>query len=342
MERTDLRQKFISAHGWTMAAITALPVDASRRCYFRLAMPDGRTCLLMDAPPHAEEKFREYHLIANALCNAGLSAPEIYASDFDNGFALIEDFGEDTFTRLLNNGHGTRELYLLAVDAIAQMQQRIPSDFGGVGEYTHEILMDEVLRLIDWYYPLWHGARASADLRAEFAGIMDNILRQLPPLKNVLVLRDFHVDNLMLLPGRHGAAQAGLLDFQDGARGNPAYDVLSLLEDARRDLDPIVMAEAWQRYAAQINYDKHDLALSYNILGLQRHGRITGQFIRLWIRDDKPQYLKFMPRVTAQLTAKLQAPVAAPLRTWCEKHLPMINEKWPDRPAIELKKILLN
>lgn len=339
--RDELRREFMTQHGWANAAVVALPGDASRRRYFRLT--DGvRHCLLMDSPPHPEEKFKEYLLIANALRSAGLSAPEVYAADSDHGFALIEDFGDDTFTRLLNNGYDARELYLTAVDAIAQMQQRIPADFNGVGRYSDEILKDGFFRLIDWYYPLWHGARANADLRVEFAGIIDGILRQLPSLPNTLVLRDFHVDNLMLLPARQGAARAGLLDFQDGLMGNPAYDLVSLLEDARRDIDPTVMAEAWQRYAAQMHYDKNDLAMSYNIMGLQRHARITGQFIRLWIRDDKPQYLKFMPRVTAQFNAKLQAPVAAPLRVWCEKHLPVINEKWPDKPAIEFKKILLN
>lgn len=340
MERDVLRAQFIAAQGWADAAMEALPVDASRRRYFRLSRGMASR-LLMDVAPHPEEKFREYHLIADALRHAGLSAPEIFAIDFDHGFALIEDFGDDTFTRLLNDDVPARELYLLAVDAIAQMQQRIPSDFGGVGNYSHDMLLDEFLRLIDWYYPLWHGARASADLRAEFAAIADGILRQLPALPNVLVLRDFHVDNLMLLPTRPGAAQAGLLDFQDGVMGNPAYDLVSLLEDARRDVDPIIMAEAWQRYAAQVPYHKNDLAQSYNILGLQRHGRIVGQFIRLWIRDDKPGYLQFMPRVTAQFRAKLEAPVAAPLRIWCEKHLPDINEKWPDKPAIEFKRILL-
>jgi aminoglycoside/choline kinase family phosphotransferase len=341
MNRENLRLQFIAQQGWQDADITALPADASRRRYFRLIRGDD-TRLLMDVIPHPEEKFSEYLKIADALCDAGLSAPTVYSADTESGFAMIEDFGDNTFTRLLNQNHNPQELYLLAIDAIAALQRdvQIPN---GIGDYHHNILHEEFLRLIDWYYPLWHGARAADNLRAEFASITHDILKQLPALPLVLTLRDFHVDNLMLLADRSGTARCGLLDFQDGLVGNPAYDVLSLLEDARRDVSPALAAACWQHYLAQMQgWNADSLQSAYDILGLQRHGRITGQFIRLWIRDDKPGYLQFMPRVTAQFIAKLQTPVAAPLRDWCAKHLPQLAEKWPDKPAIEFKKIMLS
>ena len=338
--REQFRNVFIAANGWEGAAIEPLPADASRRRYFRLTR-GGKTRLLMDMPRHAEEKFDEFVLLADHLRRAGLSAPEIFALDAANGFALIEDFGDGTFTQLLREGHDAKELYFLAIDAIAALQQhaKIPS---GIGTYSQDILVNEFLRLVDWYYPLWHGARASVSLREEFSALVGNILDQLPILPDVPVLLDFHVDNLMLLPNRKGAARCGLLDFQDAMAGNPTYDVVSLLEDARRDVPPDLVAACWQRYISQMpDWDAADLAKAYDILGLQRHGRLVGQFIRLWVRDNKPRYLEFMPRVTAQFMVKLQSPIALPLRAWCTLHLPELGKPLPALDVAELRKMML-
>ena len=342
MDRQILRTEFSTQNGWGDAAVTALPSDASRRRYFRLTRGD-ETRLLMDMPPHEEEKFDEFILIGSHLYDIGMSAPEIYAFDAANGFALIEDFGEDTFTRLLNAGHDAAPLYVTAITAAAALQIKSADSALPLKHYDAEAMAGEINWFIEWYAPLYWSRKAGDAQQAEFTQVVCDIFTSLPQLPLTLLLRDFHVDNFMWLPERIGVQRCGILDFQDAKWGSPAYDLVSFLQDARRDIDPEFAQQLYDQYLVlRPEFSKADFAAHYAAMGMLRHARILGNFIRLWIRDDKPQYLQFMPRVTRQFLSSLQHPIAAPLREWCEKHLPDMQEKWPDKPAIELKKILLN
>ena len=323
--------------------MTALPADASRRRYFRLTHPELGTRLVMDMPRHPEERFDEFLEIGRHIHHVGLSAPEIYAVDSEHGFALIEDFGEDTFTRLLDAGTAPEPLYQTAIAAMAELQKRTPLGSLHLKNYDSAAMADELGWFVKWYAPMFWGRVATAAETAEFDTIARGIFDALPPLPTTLLLRDFHVDNFMWLPDREGVQRCGILDFQDAKWGSPAYDLVSVLEDARRDIDPALAAQLYAQYLSlrpDINADA--FAQHYAAMGMLRHGRILGNFIRLWVRDDKPWYLQFMPRVTRQFTRALQSPAAAPLKQWCDKNLPNLGDENIIRQNPEsLRKIMI-
>lgn len=340
--RDNERQAFIAQNGWGDAAITPLPGDASRRRYFRLTQPSGETRLLMDMPRHPEEKFDEFVLLANHIRSVGLSAPEVFAADAELGLALIEDFGNDTFTQLLNAGAAPEPLYKTAISAMAALQTRTPAASLPLKHYDTAAMVGEFGWFLEWYAPMLWGRMPTDEQRAEFHGILSGLFNALPPLPTTLLMRDFHVDNFMWLPERDGVQACGLLDFQDAKWGSPAYDLVSVLEDARRDMDPMLSQQLYHEYLLlRPDLDEDDFAQHYAAMGLLRHGRILGNFIRLWVRDDKAWYLQFMPRVTGQFIRKLTESVAAPLKQWCDRNLPDLESVDVTRyDAGELKKIM--
>jgi len=339
--RKEDRNRFIAACGWGDAEVTSLPADASRRRYFRLQR-ENEPRLLMDMPRHPEEKFDAYLLIAAHLRAIGLSAPEVFAADAAQGFALIEDFGDDTYTRLLNTGHDAAPLYQTAIAAMVQLQQESDGSALALPSYDAEAMTDEISWFIDWYAPVYWGRVASAAERGEFQGIVRGIFDALPPLKPVLLLRDFHVDNFMWLPDRPGVKACGVLDFQDAKWGSPAYDLVSILEDARRDIDPALAEKLYDRYLRSQPYiDKKDFAAHYAAMAMLRHARVLGFLIRVWVRDNKPRYLEFHPRVLRQFQNALAHPIAQPLRDWCAQRLPDLGENWPEKDVLELRKVMI-
>lgn len=345
--RQQERSEFIHTHGWGDADVTPLPGDASRRRYFRLTLPDGlahgaSVRLLMDMPRHPEEKFDEFILLSAHLRAAGLSAPEVYAFDAAQGFALIEDFGDATYTRLLNEGHAPEPLYETAIAAAAELQKRSDGVNLAIKNYDAEAMTGEISWFIEWYAPLYWQRAATAEEQTEFQTVVHGIFESLPPLKTTLLLRDFHVDNFMWLPDRAGLRRCGILDFQDAKWGSPAYDLVSILEDARRDIDPALAQKLYNQYLSlRPDLLPVDFAAHYAAMGMLRHARILGNFIRLWLRDDKDWYLQFMPRVQRQFENALQHPVATPLREWCAQKLPPLSDVWTGRDAAYLKKQLL-
>ncbi len=321
-ERTSQRHAFVRQAGWGQARETPLPVDASFRRYFRLN-EGARSVLVMDAPPEHEE-VAPFVRIARHLVALGFSAPHILADDEGSGFLLLEDFGDRTFTRLLAEGSDEDRLYELAVDLLVALHRREESPRIALPAYDLDPLLREASLYIDWYWPEKHGKPCPADLRESYIDAWRQVFAALPPLPPTLVLRDFHVDNLMLLREREGLAACGLLDFQDALIGSPAYDLVSLLEDARRDIDPERAARLYRRYCEGVgDLDEAALAASYAALGAQRHAKVAGIFLRLLLRDGKSAYLKHVPRVLRLLHRQLdRAAVLAPVRQWMAAHDP--------------------
>jgi len=143
----------------------------------------------------------------------------------------------------------------------------------------------------------------------------------------IWTLRDYHSPNLIWLPERFGVARVGLLDYQDAVMGAPAYDLMSLLQDARRDVPENVETELYAYYWQQLEhndiaYDREDFDIAYAILGAQRCTKILGIFARLADRDNKPAYLAHIPRVRAYLERNLQHPYLKDLKHWFDCHLP--------------------
>ena len=320
-ERETQITRFLAAHGWDTAARRRIAGDASFRKYDRLEGPKGRA-ILMDAPP-PQEDVRPWIAIAEHLFALGFSAPQIFAADPVAGLLLIEDLGDDTYTRLLAQATSEKKLYALAVDTLVALHTIPNAVPPGVVPYGTSRLLEEVNRLHAWYLPLAGSAPLPDEACAEYEAIWREVLPGAWKAPTSLVLFDYHVDNLLGLFDRPGIKACGLLDFQDAVAGPVTYDLMSLLEDSRRDIDPDVVADMKARYCAAFpDVSDEDFAVSWAVMSAQRHTRVLGTFARLKARDGKPQYLKHIPRGWRYLAECLAHPHLAPLKGWFDRHVP--------------------
>lgn len=322
----DRRQRigdFLARAGWAGAERKPLAGDASFRRYERVR--DGeRGAVLMDAPPPHED-VRPFIAIDRHLRNLGYSAPEIFAEDISLGALLLEDFGDDLFTRVLDSGGDELELYRHAVDLLTDLQHRdlasAISDYDIPG-YDTSTLLGEAALFVEWYLPTVRRQPVTSTERDGFFSAWQEVLPLADVGPPVLVLRDYHVDNLVWLKCRTGISRVGLLDFQDALVGPCLYDLVSLLEDARRDLPPALVKDMFERFISGSGLDPAAAATAYAVLGAQRNTKIIGIFTRLWQRDGKIDYLPHISRVWGLLEADLEHPVLAPLRNWFDTHVP--------------------
>jgi aminoglycoside/choline kinase family phosphotransferase len=324
-ERELLIQGFLKKHGWDKAARGRLAGDASFRKYDWLkdqTDAHGPRVVLMDAPP-PQEDVRPFVRIAKHLHSLGFSVPEILAEDDAAGLLLLEDLGDDTYTRLLAKGHDERALYTLAIDALIALHQKPNAIAPGVIEYGMPRLLDEVSRLHTWYLPMIGAPALPPDALAAYEQIWRDLLPLAWTAPTSMILFDYHVDNLLLVPNRAGIKACGILDFQDAVAGPVTYDLMSLLEDARRDVDPALIADMKQRYLSAFpNIDAWDFQTSWAVMAAQRHMRVIGTFARLNVRDNKPHYLVHMPRLWRYMDACLAHPALAALKAWLDRHVP--------------------
>jgi aminoglycoside/choline kinase family phosphotransferase len=325
-ERGARIAQFLARAGWAGVPRRRLAGDASFRRYERLEA-GARRAVLMDAPP-PQEDVRPFLAVARILQGLGLSAPAILAEDIEAGLLLLEDFGDRTYTRLLAEGGDEAALYALAVDTLVELQRRFEHPLGAAfPPYDEARLLTEASLLVDWHLPAVTGRETAPDLRGDYLAAWRAVLPLASALPPTLVLRDYHVDNLMLLEGRAGVAACGLLDFQDAVLGSPAYDLASLLTDARRDV-PLELAQAMTRryLSAFPKGDREAFATAATVLAVQRNCKIVGIFTRLCVRDRKPQYLQHIPRVWRLIERDLGHPALAPVRRWFERR--MSRELW--------------
>jgi hypothetical protein len=313
---------FLDGCGWGDAIRAPLASDASFRRYYRLGS-NGRCAILMDAPPPQEDVV-PYIAVAQLLRRLGFSAPEVFAEDRAAGFLLIEDFGDDTYTRLLERGADEPALYTLAVDTLVELQRAVEARGNpDLPPYDAERFLAEAALLVDWYAPAALGEPSTDARRAEYLDLWRTLLPQAALPDDTLVLRDYHVDNLMLLPDRSGVQGCGLLDFQDAVCGPPSYDLVSLLDDARRDVPADLRRRMTERYLAAFPaLDRAAFLRSAAILAAQRNCKILGIFTRLWKRDGKPRYLVHLPRIWRLLEQELAHPALDPIARWLDRHLP--------------------
>ena len=315
---------FVDTTMWRGIPAVPLAGDASFRRYYRLA-GNGGSAVLMDAPP-PQEDIGPFVAVAGLLRELGLSAPEVLAQDRAEGFLLLEDFGDDTYTRLLARGADEPALYRLAVDTLVALQRAAGSrGTPELAPYDIERLLGEAALLVDWYRPL------AGELHEEYLALWRALLPDAVVAPPTLVLRDYHIDNLMLLPNRSGVRSCGLLDFQDAVTGQPSYDLVSLLEDARRDIPGPLRQAMTERYLAAFpGLDRQAFLRSAAILSAQRNCKILGIFTRLWKRDGKRQYLAHIPRVWRLLEGDLRHPALTPIARWLDRHLPSETRCRPD------------
>jgi aminoglycoside/choline kinase family phosphotransferase len=307
---------FLAACGWEGSEILPLAGDASFRRYFRLVRGESRA-VLMDAPPPHEDPA-PFVAVAEWLAGAGLSAPAILGRDLERGLLLLDDFGDVRLRETLDSApERESELYTLAVDLLVNLHTHPPMP--GLRPHGLDQWLDELTLFPDWYC-------GTLELDVDVDGYRDAWRAVLAPvaadgLGPVTVLRDFHAENIMLVAGRSGLRHFGLLDFQDAVVGHPAYDLASVLEDARRDVTPTAERAMIDRYVAATGQGEA-FETAYWALAAQRNTRILGVFTRLWKRDGKPHYRSFQPRMWGLLERDLAHPALAPVRAWFDTYVP--------------------
>ena len=342
MSRAVLVTTFLIRHGYGSASVAPLAQDASFRRYLRLT-GGPRPAVLMDAPP--PEDIRPFLRIAAHLAEIGLSAPDIIAADPESGLVLEEDLGDALFALpppsvdpLRASGPQdeaqnqsptppTPDMFEAAVDALIAIQRAaLPTDLPMWDSPT--MAQAALGTLLDWWWPAAFGSPAPSAAREDFAAALAGLLRPLADGPRCLVHRDYFAGNLIWLPDRTGLRQVGILDFQSAAVGHPAYDLVSLLQDARRDLPQPIAEHAITRYlAARPDLDPEAFRAAYAICAAQRHLRVACQWVRLALRDHRPHYLAHGPRTWRMLQAALRHPAAAPLAAAMDRWIP------PDKRA---------
>jgi aminoglycoside/choline kinase family phosphotransferase len=356
-ERAHDIEQFLSHAGWADAVRIPLTGDASTRRYERLRRGQ-KTALLMDQPQGAEaptaganatpseRKALGYNAVArlagadcgrfvaaaNFLRGLGLSAPEIYASDASRGLVLMEDLGADLFVDSLAKGEDERLLYQGAAEVLATLHAAgapaVLKPDKTLYAYDETALLAETELLTEWFFPVALGRKATDSEVSEFQALWRETLRPLLADAAVFVHRDYHAQNLMWIPVRHGAARVGLIDFQDAVAGSSAYDMISLVEDARRDVSADVARLTIGHYLQAMRnqgtpVDQKAFTLAMAVFAAQRNTKIVGIFARLYRRDGKPRYLSYLPRVWSYLAADLNHPALARLKSWYDRAIPL-------------------
>lgn len=337
MTRHIDKHHFLTRHGFGDWPIIQIAGDASFRTYDRISQ-DDQTHVVMDAPPPHED-VRPFIALTNHLTTLGYAAPRLLAHDIEKGFLLLEDLGDDRYSRILAHDPAQElSLYEAAIDLLIDMQQKpAPANiaidgtaFYTLPTYNKAVLNREILLLTDWYMPaigLDSDERQSAVLES-FSPLFDAV----SAANSTLILRDYHADNLMWLPQRASHQRVGLLDYQDALFGNPAYDLVSLLEDARRDVSPQLEHAMITRFLdGSPHLDREAFLAHYHILGAGRNAKIIGIFTRLYKRDGKAAYLNLIPRVWALLERNLNHPALATAKAVIDQLIPPAKRTIPAR-----------
>ena len=317
---SDLRpegERFLANSDWASAEVAALTQDASARKYFRLTKQTRDTAILMDASQAPPEEMARFLKIGRHLRKIHLSAPEIYAEA--PGFLVLEDFGDLRFADMPGD---QGSLYPIALDAVLHLQAHPAPQGLPICDAAH--LGELAATAWQWYAPESTGERDV--LGQSVADLVEALANDLLPKPSCLMLRDYHAENIMWLPQRNGTSRAGLLDFQDAMLGHPAFDVVSLLQDARRDISPDFELEMCTYFRKRASISEDEFTTTYAALGAIRNLRIIGMFARLSRLLRRPSYVDFIPRVWAYLERDLAHPDLNDLRKIVDETLPFPAE----------------
>ena len=286
----------------------------------------GKSFILMDCPP-SYCSIQPFIEIAHHLRSNAFPAPEIIASDADNGFIILEDFGDTSVKTLIKNSEpqAQESIYYLIVDLLVSIQDKAPP--ANLKTYDNGLLLSELSLFEEWYIPHVLGRSLTDAESFEYKTIWQEILSNQAPLKASIVLRDYHAENIMYLENRHSINKLGLLDFQDALIGSPIYDLVSVLEDARIKVPRLLALDCLSYFTETQKLNLEDVLTNYHILGAQRNSRILGVFARKFMRDKNDNYLQYMPLVLKYLEQDLSHPVMGKLRKWISKILLNVSEE---------------
>ena len=320
----DLKKKeidiFLSRNFLNKEEIVPIESDASFRKYYRVK---NKKLLIMYAPKAKGESVSKFRNIDEKLISAGISAPIIYDYDEKNDFMLIEDFGEDIFSKIIDK-ECEEELYKKAISLLANIysfsiEKKI--SLASLDDYSSNVLIDESNLFIEWYLRQHLGILLSEKSAFAFKEIIKNLFYQLKLSQKVLVLRDYHVDNLIHLKDRENIKQVGIIDFQDALIGSPAYDIASLVEDVRRPISIRLENKLKEYYALLTEINLQELDFDTSFFSIQRNLKILGIFFKLKYRDKKESYMKYIENAWRFINFHIEKPEFIELREWIEIHL---------------------
>jgi len=333
--REQQRVHFLNEQGYENAVLSPLIPDASNRCYFRLKHIEPQL-MLMDAPPETENTG-QFIAVTKLFAQLGARVPTLHGFDNENGFVLLEDLGNATFTHLLASESNEQELYQTATDALIDFQSTsIQSSLSThLPAYDLALCIREAILFCEWYLPAALGRRLSEDEKSEFVEVITTLFNKTSSTNSIVVHRDFHVDNLLLVDN-----ECAFLDYQDAVMGSAAYDLVSLLEDARRDIDPDVKTTMWLHWLSHQNQSAENAEYDFRFWGAQRHCKVAGIFVRLWLRDGKPVYLEHLDRVLNQLRESVNHQEMQPLADWLSRFLGPVKHTKFNGEESDLRKLI--
>jgi N-acetylmuramate 1-kinase len=351
LDRNQALKSFIASTPYAKSQRIFFEGDASSRRYEKLVLAESSECLLMDMPQrpdgpvvkhgkpysqiaHLAETITSVVAINTHLVGKGYSAPKVLQSDLVQGLGLIEPLGTHVYGRMMQDGDDMQEPLETAAAVLADMATKdwprqveaAPGILHTLHDYDEEAQLIEVDLLPSWYIPHADNVDATAEQAQEFANIWKKLLPLAKPDKAQWTIRDYHSPNLLWIPSRQGIKRVGIIDSQDAVMGHPAYDLMSMTQDARvdmsSDLQDLIVLHYCTLRKAQGSFNSEDFKTAYAVLGAQRATKILGIFARLNKRDGKPAYLKHMPRVSGYLQRNLEHKALAPLKAWFNTHAP--------------------
>lgn len=323
MSRINQIEGFLKSNQIEIKNLIPIKNDASFRKYFRI---DKK--ILMDADPTLGEDVSSFININNLLNEFQLNVPEIYSIDKENGFLLLEDLGEDIFSKILDNKN-EEKLYKQAIEILAEIHKKDLNEFNYSilpKKYSIEKLLQESQLFIDWYLKKFLKLDISKTEIKDFSDIISKIFSSLEPKLEKLVLRDYHVDNLILQSSKVGLKQVGILDFQDAVIGQSSYDLISIIEDVRRPITKDLKTRLIDYFVDLTGYDLNNLKNELAFYSVQRNLKILGIFCRLSIRDNKPNYMSYNNNAWIYIESNLNNPIMKDLQNWIKKILPHEKE----------------
>lgn len=346
--RENKRKAFLAQNGYKSSMILPLTEDGSFRRYYRVNST-GDFAILMDSVPELEtiwassHRLKDYVPIAKALRSVGISAPEIYASDIENGFCLMEDLGKDSYQHRLQNGHGERDLFEHAVGVLEVFRDNPKLNALPLQNFFNTGVFERKDQICTWYYPALTGQIMSPALKSDFDSAWDKIMDDLPDIEMCFQHGDFHIDNLTYLEDREGIQKCGIFDFQGAIEGPMPYDLVNLLEDARRSMEPAMKAGLKDQYCKGFSpEERENFDAWYTVLSAIFHCRVIGYFTQVYVRDNKDQYLEHLPRMRAYIQSTLETDIMKPLKEWFDMSNLSLSQPLPHFDIEEIKALIGN
>lgn len=322
-DRAGMRALFVERCGWAEADFSPVGEDCAFRRYFRLRKGDGKTAVLMEAVPDDApmatpgHKIGDFIRIGYYLRKIGLNTPAVYDADETTGYVLMEDFGDTSFKTAREQGADNEALYGLATDVLSALAAEAAESTIDLPDYYASHVHKGRQRVVDWFMPAVRQEANPDGLVESYLAVWQKIEQDLPPCPQGFLHIDYHAENLMYLPSRKGLFRCGILDFQGAMRGPVPYDLANFLEDVRIDVPEDIRHGMLARFCRDMTAEERESFMAwYRILAMQFHCRVAGQFIRLAVRDGKPRYLAYLPRVCRYIREGLSDPVLTPLAAW--------------------------